>query len=98
MKKEKLEFIIIHFISTDQNINIAIRSIKFAPFYVVENELYNKFHDYRNKKCLFICDANRIEVQKTLEENKIKSGDVILVNLTAEDWNIEIIYLNKFIY
>ena len=98
MKKEKLEFIIIHFISTDQNINFAIRSIKFAPFYVVENELYNKFPEYRNKKCFFTGNGKSFKVQKTLEENKIKSGDVILVCPREEDWNIEIIYLNKFIY
>lgn len=85
LKKEKLEFIIIHFISTDQNINFAIRSIKFAPFYAVENELYNKFPDYRNKKCYFTGNGDVIKVQKTLEENKIKSGDVILVNLNEED-------------
>ena len=85
LKKEKLEFIIIHFISTDQNINFAIRSIKFAPFYVVENELYKKFPDYRNKKCFFTGNGKTFEVQKTLEENKIKSGDVILVCPNEED-------------
>ena len=85
LKKEKLEFIIIHFISTDQIINFPIRSIKFAPFYVVENELYNKFPNYRNKKCFFTGNGKSFEVQKTLEENKIKSGDVILVCPNEED-------------
>ena len=78
------EYIIVHFISTDQTINNALRCNKFDKFYIIENELYNKFPNFKTKKCFFLGNGGQIDSHKTLEENKILNGDKLIV-VTNED-------------
>ena len=73
------EFIIIHFISIDQDINSAIRCNKFEKFYEVENKLYNKFPNIRDKNCYFLGNGGRIERHKTLEKSNIENGDKLII-------------------
>lgn len=47
------EYILVHFISQDQQINTAIRGNKLDGFFKIENELYNKFPNIRDKNCFF---------------------------------------------
>ena len=83
--EKKDEFIIVQFISTDQLINIAIRGNKFAPLYILENELYNMFPDYRNKNCYFLANGWKCDKNKTLEENKIENGDKLIVVINEDE-------------
>ena len=46
-------------------------------FVRLEERLYQDFPKYRNIETFFMVNANRILRFKTLEENKIKSNDII---------------------
>ena len=46
-------------------------------FVKLEERLYQDFPKYRNIETFFMVNANRILRFKTLEENKIKSNDII---------------------
>ena len=46
-------------------------------FVRLEERLYQDFPKYRNVETFFMVNANRILRFKTLEENKIKSNDII---------------------
>ena len=46
-------------------------------FVRLEERLYQDFQKYRNVETFFMVNANRILRFKTLEENKIKSNDII---------------------
>ena len=39
---------------------------------------YDKFIEYKNKKNIFLIKGKSINSNKTLEENNIKNGDIIL--------------------
>ena len=82
--RRKEDYILVHFISQDQLINFAIRGNKFDAFYKLENELYNKFSNYRDKNCFFLGNGIKIESQKTLEENGIENGDKLVL---CYPWN-----------
>ena len=73
------EYILVHFISQDQQINTAIRGNKLDGFFKIENELYNKFPNIRDKNCFFLGNGGRIEPQKTLKENGLENGDKLII-------------------
>lgn len=73
------EMMAIRFLSIDQRINSPIPCIKSDKFKNVEKKLYEKNPEIRYKKVLFIANGINIDKNKTLEENKIKDGDTILV-------------------
>ena len=73
------EYILVHFISQDQQINTAIRGNKLDDFFKIENELYNKFPNIRDKNCFFLGNGGRIEPQKTLKENGLENGDKLII-------------------
>ena len=77
--------IIVHFISQDQSINNAIKSNKFSPFHKIENKLYDQFPDYKNKRCYFLGNGNRIKLLKTLKENNIENGNKIIIVIDEDD-------------
>ena len=46
-------------------------------FSSLEERLYQDFPNYRNVEKIFMVNANRISIDKTLEENNIKHNDII---------------------
>ena len=50
-------------------------------FNELENLLYEKFPKYKETENFFTVNGNKVNKSKTLEENKIKDGDVILLNI-----------------
>ena len=48
-------------------------------FVRIEERLYNEFPKFKNNDTYFDVKTNRIKRFKTLDENKIKNGDVINV-------------------
>ena len=52
-------------------------------FVRLEERLYQDFPKYRNVETFFMVNANRILRFKTLEENKIKSNDIISLYTNA---------------
>ena len=71
----------INFKSIDQTLNYCIPCKKSDKFYAIERKLYEEYPQYKNKQVYFTGNGNRIDKNKTLEENKIKSGDTIILNL-----------------
>ena len=51
-------------------------------FASLEERLYQDFPKYRNAKKIFMVNTNKILRFKTLEENNIKSNDIISLFLT----------------
>ena len=45
----------------------------------IEKMLYKKFPDFPKTENYFLCNGASIEKFKSLEENKIKDGDILLV-------------------
>ena len=76
----KDEVMAINFTSVDQTINYCIPCKKSDKFYIIENKLYEEYPQYKNKQVYFTGNGILIDKNKTLEENKIKSGDMIIVN------------------
>ena len=76
---EKLLCII--FTSCDQNINCPIICKNTEKFNVVENRLYEKFPEYKESENYFTFEGTKINKYVTLDENKIKDGDNILLNV-----------------
>ena len=73
---EKL--ISITFISFDELIQYSIICKNTHKFREIENMFYDKYIEYKNKNNNFLIKGKSINKNKTLEENNIKNGDVIL--------------------
>ena len=69
----------LHFITPDQNINYDIGCEYSDEFSSVEDKLYEKYPELRNKKGLmFIANGNIIKRTKTIEENMLKNRNTII--------------------
>ena len=74
------EYIVVHFISTRQDIDYALVCKINDKFSDVENRLYNKYPEIIHK-CFFIYNGNSIyNKEMTLGEYDFQSGDKILVD------------------
>ena len=63
---------------SNQNIINYTMPCKTTDLFVrLEERLYQDFPKYRNVETFFMFNANRILRFKTLEENNIKSNDII---------------------
>ena len=71
--------------STDQNIEISFNCKKSDKFKVLEDKLYEKYPNLNNEKHFYLCNGNRIDTEKTIEENKIKNKDQLLYNIDLYD-------------
>ena len=67
----------VHFISTDQKINYPIACLKTDTFAQVEEKLYQKYEEYREKNNNFIAKGRLILRFKKMCENNIENGDKI---------------------
>ena len=50
-------------------------------FNVLENRLFEKFSEYKESENYFTFNGNKINKYMTIDENNIKNGDVILLNV-----------------
>ena len=71
------DILYVHFISTDQNINCAIKCLKTDTFAAVEEKLYQKYEEYRETNNNFIAKGKVILRFKKICENHIEDGDKI---------------------
>ena len=69
----------INFISQDYNINYNMPCQTSTLFSECKEKLLKEYPMYNNKNIYFISGGDKIEENKTMEENKIKSGNVILI-------------------
>ena len=74
---EKLISIILT--STDQKIHYSVICKNTERFIKLEEQLYNDYPEYSDSENYFVVKGNRISKFKTLDENKIKNSDIIIL-------------------
>ena len=81
---EKLICVII--INSEQDIHLPLICKSKLLFKDLEKLLYEKYPQYRATENMnvFLTDGNAIEKSKTLEENKIKDGQIIMLTVINE--------------
>jgi len=67
----------IMFISYDESIYYSVICKKTDIFSKIETLLYDRYPEYKNYNTYFIANGNIINKNRSLEDNKINSGDII---------------------
>ena len=70
--------IVVHFIATDSSVEFSWVCKITDIFSIVEENLYHKYPNLKNK-VYFLANGSMINTSSTLEQNKIKDDDVILI-------------------
>ena len=76
---QKGELMTLFFRSMDQKMNCSIKCFNTDTFNRVEQLLYKSFPEYKKTNNYFICEANKINEYKTIEENGLKNNSLILM-------------------
>ena len=71
--------ITINFTSTDQKIKYSLNCCNLDVFSLIKEKLCLKFDELKNKKIFFLSNGNILKKKLTLEQNKIKDGEQILI-------------------
>ena len=74
----------VNFISSDQRIHYSIPCIGNNTFAEVEEKLYQQFPQYRETNNIFLSGGSVVLRFKTIDENKIKDGDKIQLQVPVE--------------
>ena len=78
-KNNSSEVKAIRFMSHDQNINFPMTCKGTETFSEIEDKLYNQYPEYRNGNNTFLSNGKIIQRFKTINENGIKNGDIIIM-------------------
>ena len=78
---EDEQLISIIFNSTDKIINCPILCKNTDKFFKVEAKLYKIYCQYKEMENYFTLNGIKIDKHKTLDENKIKNKDIIILNV-----------------
>ena len=73
------------FRSVDQKILYPISCKSNDIVVKVEQQLYDEFPQYKDYHTYLSCNGNIIKRFKTMEENGIKNGNTIIVNIYGEE-------------
>ena len=76
-KGEKL--ISIKFVSVEKDVDYSLITKNTERFSKIESILYEKYPKYMETENVFLTGGNRINRNRTLEDNKIKNGDILVV-------------------
>ena len=79
--KEGEKLMCVIFQNIDQSIHYPMICKNTQIFNNLENLLYEKFDKYKETENYFLCSGKRIIKTKTLEENNIEDGSIILLNV-----------------
>ena len=75
----------IGFTSCDKKINNFFLPCKDSELFVrIEEKLYDEYSEYKEKETYFMVGGNKIKRFKTLKQNNIKSGSLIMLNIYDE--------------
>ena len=74
---EKLISVI--FTSSDENIHYSIICKNTQKFIELEKKLYNDYPEYSKSDNYFMINGNRVDKTKSLDENKIRNNDIIIL-------------------
>ena len=75
----------------DQTVHYPVICKESQKFSEVEKLLYEKFPRYKKTINYFICNGNIIDKTKTLKENKIGYGNVIIMKMAEEDAGLRVV-------
>ena len=78
-ENEKIMSVI--FTSTDQKILYSMVCKNTNTIHDLEKELYKEFPDYSDAENIFLCKGQLINKFQSFESNKIKNGDIIVLNI-----------------
>ena len=67
------------FISSDQNIISSFICKNTDTFDILEKKFYERYPEYKGLDNIFILNGRKINKNKSLDENKIKSNDIITI-------------------
>ena len=74
--------IVAHFKSIDQNVDYPITCKNTDIFVRIEENLYKEFPEYKDyDNTFFTVNGTMIKRFKSIEDNKIKNGDKIMLNI-----------------
>jgi len=73
--------------SSSQDFKSSFICKKSDKFKVLQQKLYEKNQKLKNKSLYYLYDGNNIDVEKTIEENNIKEGGIIIYNINLFDDN-----------
>ena len=79
--KEGEKIMCVIFVTGNHEIHYPFICKDKKKFNELENLLYEKFPKYKETENFFTVNGNKVNKSKTLEENKIKDGDVVLLNV-----------------
>ena len=82
--KPREKIIALFFTSTLQDIHIPIPCKNTDTFVKIEEKIYNEYPKYKDYNTYLTVNGNVIKRFKTLEENGIKNGNTIIVNIYDE--------------
>ena len=78
------------FTTTDQKFFYSIICKNTEIFANLVFQLFKEYPDYKDKSVYFMCNGIVIKEYKTLDENKIKNRDIILLNFLSNSSSIQI--------
>ena len=81
-ENEKLMCVIIQ-CNEDKEVHYPIICKDKLPFKNLEDLLYDKYPKYKETENEFYVDGNKIDKLKTLEENNIKNGQIIIMKMMS---------------
>ena len=76
-KGEKLISVI--FTSSDQNMYYSVICKNTEKFIKLEQKLYTDYPEYSKSDNFFMINGNRVNKDKSLDENKIRNSDIIIL-------------------
>ena len=66
--------------SPDQKIHFSIICKNTTSFNRIEEKIYKDYPEYLEIENYFLVNGNKINKYKTMEENKIKNSDIIVLH------------------
>ena len=79
------ELISIKFVSVEKDVDFSLITKNTEIFSKIEHILYEKYPKYIESENVFLAGGNRINRYSTLEKNKIKNGDIIIIAVNEID-------------
>jgi len=75
------ELMVVNFKSVDQKLNYSMICKNTDIFNKIENKLYEDNEEYYDTPNYFTVNGTKIHKNKSLEWNKIKNNDIIMLNI-----------------
>ena len=75
----------------DQLVHYSVVCKLSQKFSEAEKSLYEEYPQYKKTINYFLFNGNIVDKEKTLEENKMKNGSVIIMKLAEEDEGLRVV-------